>query len=190
MIKTRQKLLLFVVKIMPIRSPRKVYEIETIRRNLDDHPDRIDSPTDELPGNTDTSIFVKIKLGIGDYLGLEPISWNDPRFYGTFKTDDPDAINPAQDGATNAGATYHRNIGGFRQASYKLLPVETFEIQEDFYDRASDQRIKAPKKFQSMNIGFPKGHKVWAFKLWLAAQDNFESIAAFVTPAGRRIELN
>lgn len=190
MVKTRQKLLLLLVRIMPIRSPRKTYEIKTITRNLDDHPDRIDSPTDELPGNTDESIFVKIKLGIGDYLGLDPIAWNDPRLLGTFKTDDVDAINPAQKGATNAGVTYHRNIGGFKQAAYTLIPVETFEIEEDFYDRASDKRVTAKKKFQSMTLGFPKGHKVWAFKYWLAAQENFETIRAFVTPAGKRINLN
>lgn len=166
---------------MPIRSPRKIYEILTVTANVDDDPLKIDSPIDE-GANTDTPILVKMKKGIGDFLGLEPISWNDSRFYGQFTLD-------GQEGATNKGATFHRKIGGFKVASYKLLPVTTFAIQEDYYDRASDQRIQAIKKFQSMSIGFPRGHKVWQIKFWLAAQKNFDQIRAFVTPNGHKIDL-
>ncbi|MEL6494096.1 MAG: hypothetical protein AAFQ41_03105 [Cyanobacteria bacterium J06623_7] len=163
---------------MPIRSPRILVEIETITRNLDDDPTVID----EAPGQTEnglkTNLFVKMKKGIAEYLGFEPMAWNDPRLLGVFGGH-----------GTNLGAQYTRRLGGFRVASYTLISKSVFNIREEFYDADTGLFVDQTSPFRTMSIGLPTGHSVHEFITTLSGANNFEQIAAIRTPAGRKIDI-
>jgi hypothetical protein len=162
---------------MPVRSPRRFYLINNVTVDLDDDPDVIDKlPGDTLPQTT-RPIIAKIKQGIGDFLGLEPLAWNDPIFTGTFGGE-----------GLNQGATYRRVLGGFRDASYTLIAETQFNIEETFFD-PNGIIVTESNLFRTVSIGFPKGHSVSEIIAWLATSDNFDQIAALRTPAGRRIDL-
>lgn len=89
----------------------------------------------------------------------------------------------------NKGAIYKRNIGGFKVASYKLLAKTTFVITEEYYDSTNGAFIVAPKAFRSMSIGFPKGHSVHEFETFIISSFALDKIAAYVTPAGRKVDM-
>jgi len=163
---------------MPIRSPRVLVEIETITRNLDDNPDAIDTVPDQTVDGLRTNLFVKMKKGIAQYLGFEPVAWNDPRMLGVFSGH-----------GLNAGAEYRRNIGGFRVASYTLISKSTFQIQEEYFDDSTEVYTVATNPFRTMSIGLPKGHSVHEFITTLAGANNFDNLAAIRTPAGRKIDI-
>lgn len=158
---------------MPIRSPRRLYEIEEIVKNLDDVPDAVDPPN-----GTVSSIFIKMKEAIGEYLGLEPIAYGDPRMVGEFGGE-----------GLNKGSLYRRNLGGFRVASYTLIAKTFFVVNEQYYDSVNKNLVQAQGKFRTMSIGFPKGHSVHEVVTFLGGANNFSNIAALRTPAGRRIDL-
>lgn len=166
---------------MPIRSPRRFYKVDLIKRDNDDDPDVIDKlPGDTLPQTT-TSIVVKMKEGIGDYFGLTPAAWNDPIFSGIFGGN-----------GLNTGAKYRRNVGGFRDASYTLIADGLFSIEEKYYEDnllGKPTLITETKDFKTMSIGFPIGHSVNEVIAWLATLDNFDTILALRTPAGKRHDL-
>ena len=157
----------------PIRSPRRLYEIEEITVNFDDVPDAIDPP-----GGTVRNIFVKMKEAIGEYLGLEPIGYNDPRLIGTFGGN-----------GLNTGSLYRRNIGGFRVASYTLIAESKFSLTEKFFNKSNDVYTEEVNQFKTMSIGFPKGHTVHEVVTWLGGLNNFSQIRALRTPAGRTVDL-
>lgn len=163
---------------MPIRSPRLIYEIIKIVENKDDNPDGIDVAPVETVGGLQEPIFAKIKKGIGDYLGLKSIPFNDPIFKGYF------------DGSgTNYGSEYRRNIGGFRVASYKFIAKSYFNIEEEYYDKEIKRYVVGKADFRTMSIRLPKGHSVNEVIQWALSFDNLENIAAMVTPKGRRIDM-
>lgn len=159
---------------MPVRSPRKLYLISQITVNLDD-----DSDATDPPGGTVRPVIAKIKEGIGDFLGLTALAWNDPIFTGTFGGS-----------GLNQGAAFRRNLGGFRVASYTLISSSFFTIGERYYNEETGLLVVANKQFKSVSIGFPKGHSVNEIISWLAQTANFNQIAAIRTPAGRRIDIN
>lgn len=167
---------------MPVRSPRRFYKVDLIKADQDDDPDVIDKlPGDTLPQTT-RSIIVKMKEGIGKYLGLIPAAYNDPIFDGIFAGD-----------GLNQGAKYRKNIGGYRDASYTLISETLFSIEEKFYDKAlltGDTVLETrTTNFKTVSIGFPKGHSVNEVITWLATLENFDNILAVRTPSGKRHDL-
>ena len=163
---------------MPIRSPRVLVEIETITSNLDDNPDAIDTAPDQTADGLKRNLFVKMKKGIANYLGFDPVAWNDPRMLGVFGGN-----------GLNQGSEYRKNIGGFRVASYTLISKATFQIEEEYFDDNTGVYTIATNPFRTMSIGLPKGHSVHEFITTLAGANNFDNIAAIRTPAGRKIDI-
>lgn len=162
---------------MPIRSPRRLYLIDEITRDVDDDPDAIDKlPGDTLPQTT-VPIIAKIKESIGDYLGLTPLAYNDPIFTGVFGGE-----------GLNTGAQYRKNLGGFRDASYTLVAETTFTITEKFYNDAGEF-VTEENNFRTMTIGMPKGHSVTEIIAWLETTTALDSIRSLITPAGNTIDL-
>jgi hypothetical protein len=161
---------------MPIRSPRRFYKIDLIKRDVDDIPDVIDKLPGDTTPQTTKSIVVKMKEGIGDYFNLVPAAWNDPIFDGVFLG-----------GGLNAGASFRKNVGGFKAGSYTLISETLFSIQEKYYE---GNVIQTPTTlFKTISIGFPTGHSVHEVINWLATLTNFNNVAAIRTPAGQRHDL-
>ncbi len=163
---------------MPIRSPRRIYKIEQIRRNLDDNPDGIDSAPDQTIQGQSTFIYAKIKEGIGKFLGLTPLPSDAEEFRGVFQGE-----------GLNKGSIYRRRIGGFRVASYTLIAETVFNIEEKFYLEGSKQLVTQVNPFKTMSIGFPKGHSVWEVIYFLRTTGKISQIAALRTPTGVKHDL-
>ena len=162
---------------MPIRSPRRLYLINEIEVDVDDDPDNIDkAPGDTLPQTT-RPIIAKIKEAIGDYLGLEPLAYNDPIFTGVFGGN-----------GLNTGATYRKVIGGFHDASYTLVAETNFSIVERFYNTEGEYTTET-NNFKTMSIGFPKGHSVTEVIAWLETTTKLSDIRSIITPAGHKVDL-
>ncbi len=164
---------------MPIRSPRRVYKIEQIRFNLDDNPEAIDQAPDETILGQSRFIYAKIKEGIGKWLGLTPLDYDDEAYRGVF-----------QGHGLNAGSLYRRRIGGFRVASYKLIANSAFNIEEKYYKDGEKTPTIAFKQFRTMSIGFPKGHSVWEVVNFLGSTGKIGDIRAIVPPAGHAVDLH
>lgn len=164
---------------MPIRSPRNVYKIAEITVNLDDALGSVDTAPGQTVGGTKRTIYVKMKESIGDYFGLTPLPWNSADYIGVFKA-----------GGSNQGATFRRNIGGYKDASYKLIAVNTFSIGELRRNNNTSPYIRVNKLFKTMSIGLPKGHSVTEVINWLSKMNNFNQIGAIVTPQGRRVAIH
>jgi hypothetical protein len=161
---------------MPIRSPRRFYKIDLIKRDNDDIPDVIDKLPDDTTPQTTTSIIVKMKQGIGDYFGLTPANFDDPIFDGVFGGS-----------GLNKGAFFRKNIGGFKGGSYTLISETLFSIQEKYYE---GNVIQTPTTlFKTISIGFPTGHSVHEVIKWLSTLTNFKNVAALRTPAGQKHDL-
>lgn len=163
---------------MPIRSPRRLYEITEMQVNLDDDPDNVDIAPLETVGGLQRNVFVKMKEGIGDYLGMIPVPYNDPRLTGVFAGN-----------GLNLGATYRRRLGGFRVASYTLIAKTTFVISERYFDSVQNTVVIANKEFKTMSIGFPKGHSVSEFIDFIVNRDNVDKIQAIRSPNGALTDL-
>lgn len=169
---------------MPIRSPRALYLISAIGQNLDDDPNKVDDDITLREGGTVIEIYAKIKKGIGDYLGLTPLAFDDPILTGQFQS----KIADGNSKSLNDGSSYRRNIGGFKVASYTLISKSVFQIQEEYYDKDTGVYTVATNPFRTMSIGLPKGHSVHEFIDWMKQWNNSDNIAAIVTPAGRKID--
>jgi hypothetical protein len=168
---------------MPIRSPRRFYKVNVslIKRDNDDAPDVVDKLPGDTTPQTTRAIVVKMKEGIGDYFGLTPAAWDDPIFNGVFKGN-----------GLNKGANFRRNIGGYKDAAYTLIANELFSIKEKYYDKdlLGKPVLETPTtKFKTITIGFPVGHSVNEVIKWLATLDNFDTVLALRTPAGKRHDL-
>ena len=163
---------------MPIRSPRVLVEIETMTRNLKDNPDAPDQAPSETEDGLKTNVFVKMKKGIAQYLGFEPVAWNDPRLVGIFGGS-----------GLNAGSQYQRQLGGYKVASYKLVAKSQFLIVEEYYNKLTKEYEFETSAFRTMSIGLPTGHSVHEFVTTISGSNNFDQIAAVVTPAGRKIDI-
>jgi len=160
---------------MPIRSPRRLYEIVQMQVNLDDDPAAIDLPPGQTYAGDSRPLFVKMKQGIGDYLGLTPVPYNDTRLVGVFGGN-----------GLNTGSPYRRRVGGFRDAAYTLIAKTTFVISETYFDPITKTVVQTNKQFRTMTIGFPKGHSVKEFVDFIATCDNFDKIQGYRSPKGRR----
>jgi hypothetical protein len=165
------------VIFMPIKSPRRIYKITQITRNIDDDPDNVDTAPTQTVQGAKQQIFVKMKEGIGAYLGLVPIAYNDPIFTGVFVGN-----------GLNKGATFRRNIGGFRSGSYTLIAKNTFRIGESIPNNTGGITI-VNKNFRTITIGFPKGHSVNEVIAWLASTGKLDEIRAVRSPSGRQTDL-
>lgn len=163
---------------MPVRSPRAVYLIKGAVSNVDDVPNVIDN----LPGNTEVKtfkpIYCKMKVAIGDYFGLVALKSDDLAFQGTFAGN-----------GLNKGSKYFKNIGGFKEDSFKLYAKTTFDISQYVYDEATKTTTKVNKNFSTISIGFPKGVSVNELLAWLTTLTNSANVLAVSTPNGRRINL-
>lgn len=165
----------------PIRSPRALYKITLVDVHLDDDDDAIDPAPTQTVAGTKRAIVVNMKEAVGDYLSLQPMAWNDPLFFGTFKTP------PAQTGATNAGAEFYRRLGGYKEASYTFEAMTKFTISE--IAKSDNGYSRSNADFRTFSIGFPRGHSVIEIIRWIAGNPRFNDIRAIVTPNGRRIAL-
>ncbi len=163
---------------MPIRSPRRIYKIEQIRRNLDDNPDGIDSAPDQTIQGQSVFIYAKIKEGIGEWLGLEPLPYDADEFRGVFEGE-----------GLNKGAIYRRRIGGFRVASYTLIANGLFNIKEKYYSKSTGLPVEETGQFKTMSIGFPVGHSVWEVIYFLGTTGKIPDIQAIRTPSGVKHDL-
>lgn len=156
---------------MPIRSPRRLYQIPSITVNLDDDPNATDTP-----GGTVRPIVVKMKESVGDYFGLTPLNWDDVILSGVFGGS-----------GLNQGANYRKTLGGFKDASYTLISETFFSITEKYYEGTV---IQTPTTlFKTITIGFPKGHSVYEVINWLGGLQNFSNVMAIRTPNGQRHDL-
>ena len=163
---------------MPVLSPRAVYLIKGATSNVDDAPGIIDN----LPGGTEPKtfkpIYCKMKVAIGDYFGLTALASDDIAFQGTFGGN-----------GLNKGLKYYKNIGGFREESFKLYAQTTFDISQYVYNKGTKTTTKVSKNFSTISIGLPKGVSVTEFLAWLTTLTNSANVAAVSTPKGRRINL-
>lgn len=162
---------------MPIRSPRRLYLINEITVDVDDDPNVIDKSPGDTTTQTTKPIIAKIKESIGNYLGIEPLAYNDPIFTGVFGGE-----------GLNKNATYRRVLGGFRDASYTLVAETNFEIVEQFYNNQGEYTTET-NNFKTMSIGFPKGHSVTEVIAWLETTDRLSDIRSIITPAGHKVDL-
>lgn len=163
---------------MPIRSPRAVYLIKGMNSNVDDDITIIDN----LPGGSEPKtfkpVYAKLKIAIGELLGLVPLSSDDIAFQGTFKGN-----------GLNKGLKYYKNVGGFRNASYTLIAKTQFTVNERVYTKATKMYTIVPGNFASISIGFPVGHSVSEFLAWIKTTSQIAAIRAVITPKGRRIDI-
>jgi hypothetical protein len=162
---------------MPIRSPRRLYLINLIQVNNDDDPTVIDRSPGLAITETKRPIIVKMKQGIGEYLGLTPINWNDPQLSGIFNGV-----------GLNLGQRYSRRVGGFKTVSYTLLPESVFAIKERFYNNANVLQTPTTN-FKSITIGFPKGPTVDNVRNWLSTTAKFDEIRGLRGPSGAYTDL-
>lgn len=163
---------------MPIRSPRAIYRITGMTRNVDDEKAIIDNLPGSAVAKTTAQVYAKMKESIGDFLGLTPLLYDDEAFVGTFKP-----------GGLNAGYKFRRNIGGFREAAYTLIAKTTFPIVEIVYNKATKTYSTVNTNFATITIGFPKGHSVTEFISFLDSTGKTELVRAIRTPKGNRINL-
>jgi hypothetical protein len=162
---------------MPIRSPRRLYLTNIVRHDNDDDKTLIDKTLGIALVETTRPVIVRMKEGIGDFLGFVPLAWNDPIFDGVFG-----GIG------LNQGAKYRRVLGGFKDASYQCIAETDFSITETFKD-TDNLTTSIVSTFKTFNIGFPKGHSVNEVVSWLATSTNFDQIAAIRSPSGYRHDL-
>lgn len=145
---------------MPIRGNRKLYKIQEIK-------------VGELADGTGgRAIVVKMKEPIGDFLGLQQMSYNDPAFIGTFLGAGP-----------NAGFKYIKRLGGFRESSFKVVAKTQFTIAE-IVRKPDGSYGPENNTFKSFSIGFPGGVTVREFINWITARGVNSQIDYIVTPSG------
>jgi hypothetical protein len=162
----------------PVRSPRKIYKITSIKVNLNDVPGIDNLPGSTTEAKTTRDIYVKMKKSHGDYLGLTPLTYNDAVFTGTFKG-----------GGLNNGSTFRRRVGGFRHASYTLIAKTFFAVTETVVNLSTGAVTNPVKRVKTLTIGFPKGHSVSELVTFLSTSSNFNQIEAVRGPSGARTDL-
>lgn len=163
----------------PIRGSRKVYKIDLIKVDVDDDPAVIDKLPAGTTIETTRSIFVKIKVPIAEWLGLTPLSYDDPILTGTFKG-----------GGLNKNAKFRRRIGGFKQASYTLIADTFFQVNEQVVNLETGQVNRPLKNLKTMTIGFPKGHSVTEVIAFIASTGKLSEIRAIRSPSGTETDVS
>lgn len=162
----------------PIRSHRLLYKIESITSLEPAPPDNIPDLPGTPPAKVAKPIYCLMKRSIGDFLGITPLPWDSPELTGTFGGD-----------SGNKGSLYRKRVGGFRVASYTLVAVDRFSINE--YVPQPDGSIDiVPGKFRTISIGFPTGHSVNEFVNFMKTTGVIDQIAFIRTPAGRAIGVS
>ena len=163
----------------PIRSPRKIYKIELITKNIDDAQNLIDN----LPAGTETStvtpIYVKMKVAIAEWLGLTPLAYNDPALTGIF----------AGNGLNN-GASFRKRLGGFKTGSYTLIADTFFTVNELLVDVEAGTVTRPLKRVKTMTIGFPVGHSVNEVITFIASTGKLSEIRAIRSPSGAETDVS
>ena len=163
---------------MPVRSYRLLYKIEGITNTVTAPPDAIP----DLPGTTPEKIikpvYCLMKRSIGDFLGIVPIDWDNPELTGTF----------AGEGG-NKGSKYRKRLGGFRVASYTLVAIDRFTLNE-YVQQEDGSILVTPGKFRTISIGFPNGHSVNEFVDFLKGTGVIGQVAKIITPNGRSIGVS
>lgn len=164
---------------MPIRSYRLLYKVEGMTSNNPNPGDAIPN----LPGVVDPPILKPIyclmKRSIGEWLGLVPLPWDAEELTGTFGGN-----------GGNKGSKYRKRLGGFRVASYSLIAVDRFTINEYVPVKDSNEIQVIPGQFRSLSIGFPKGHSVTEFVTFLKTTSRIAEIALVRTPSGRSFGIS
>lgn len=147
---------------MPIRGYRILVEIPEITAP---NPGGVPDPA---------PIFVLMKRGIAEWCGLTEIKSNDPKLKGTF-------------GGTgaNQGASFIRNVGGYKTASYTIIGSVGIDITE-YFDDAQGNPTSSVGTFKEVTIGFPTGHSVNEWIDFLDTLPENDKIAAYRTPRGKR----
>lgn len=150
---------------MPIKGARKLYKIPEI------------TVGENAAGTGGRAIIAKIKEPVAELLGLTEIPYNDPDLIGTFSGTGP-----------NAGFKYRKRLGGYRQASFKIVAKTEFEVLEQIRDESGDT-ILSEKKYKSISIGFPKGVSVREFVNWIGSKAIVSQVSYIVTPSGSSVPM-
>ena len=159
---------------MPLRGSRVLVEIPEITRVFEE-------------GESEQPIVAKMKRGIAKWFGLEPLYLNNERLIATFDdntTDEPDQ--------TNAGKTFFRRIGGFRQGSYTIKALGTIAIEEQFFDPNGDFTTE-DKEVKSFTFGMPGGVGVTEIIEFLRVNvpsGDRDKLDRLITPRGVGYALN
>jgi len=138
------------------RSNRQVYKIEEITVNR---------------GGTEEPIVAKIKKSHADLFGLTPIAADDAIWTGTFGGS-----------GSNAGKTYLRKLGGFRERPFTFVAKDKFSLTVN----AASGEGTTTEEFKSITIGLPKGATALEVKNWLDTLAVRTQVAAIITPNGYR----
>jgi hypothetical protein len=149
-----------------VRSPRRLYLIDeiTIKNSA---------------GTGTRPCIAKLKQAVAEFLGMVPLEYNDAIFDGVF------------DGSgTNAGAKFRKKIGGFKDAAYTLIAVESFLVSEIVYNRDTKVITRPETSFRSLTIGLPVGHTVNEVVDWIGNTSALDEIGYLVTPAGHKIPIS
>lgn len=159
---------------MPVRGPRRLYLITQITVPNNDNPNAIDTGT----SGTTRPMIVKMKRAVGDYLGLEPLAFNDPIWTGTFGG-----------AGLNTGFEYRKRLGGFKDAAYTIVAKTNFALTERI-TQADGTVANQNRNYKSLTIGFPKGHTVTEFIDWLVSTSRLNEIDYIRSPHGYRTDID
>lgn len=163
---------------MPVRSHRVLYKIEQITDLQPAPPDNIPDLPGTTPQKITRPIYCLMKKSIGDFLGITPLDWDAQELTGTYEGN-----------GLNKGSKYRKRVGGFRVASYTLIALDQFTLNQ--YVPQEDGSIKVvPGKFRSISIGFPVGHSVTEFVTFIKATGIVNQVRAIRTPNGRLIGIS
>jgi hypothetical protein len=146
------------------RSSRKLYKIDEITVTRPGDPDPVEEP-----------IVVKMKKSHADLLGLEPLPPDDALLTGTFGGS-----------GENAGKSYRRRLGGFRELPFTLEAKTEFTLTTN----TDDPTVTEETTWKTITIGFPKGASVTEVINWLLTLDAKSQINALITPRGQRHDFS
>lgn len=156
----------------PIRSPRQLYKLTQVTEEV---KEGLDGSVTTSPASRPLIVLMKESIGI--WLSLNPLPYNDPDLTGTFGGE-----------GSNKDAKFRRRVGGYRVASYTLIAKTTFAIGE-LIKGQNGTYTTVNRNFETISIGFPKGHSVNEFINFIGATNRIGEIAAIRTPNGRKIPL-
>jgi hypothetical protein len=150
----------------PLKGPRELVQINQITEK--------DSDGNYQP------VIVAMKRGIREFFGLDRLPADDPILYGEYAT------------GPNAGLTYRKRLGGFRQASYTIHFAGNVEINE--YSFENGTWTESTRQMQSITFGLPKGHsthEVLSFiEQTVVATNGSENLRKLRTPEGNSYDIS
>lgn len=148
----------------PVSSPRSVYQIPDLVRS----GSASDGAAVLAPG------FIKMKDSHAKLLGIQDLEL------------DPAALKTTVTRADGTQYTVYTNKGGFRTASYELLPYNnsTFDVEEVTGKNADGTDIIQFQTVKSISIGLPAKISKTRFLDWLASVAPKAILQSVRTPAG------